>query len=138
MKVIIMGCGRMGASLAGDLDLQGHDVVVIDIDSDAFQRLPSDFGGLAIRGNGTNQDTQKRAGVEEADVFVSVTAGDNRNVVAAQIAKHIFNVPKIVSRIYDPIRNEMYKDLGLETMSPTILGVAALRELILNAPITSR
>ena len=138
MIVIIMGCGRMGASLAGELDLQGHNVTVIDIDSDAFQRLPSNFGGLAVRGNGTNQDTQKRAGVEKADVFVSVTAGDNRNVVAAQIAKHIFKVPKIVSRIYDPIRNEMYKDLGLETMSPTILGATALKELILDTPITSR
>ena len=138
MKVIIMGCGRMGAALAGDLDFQGHDVTVIDIDSDAFQRLPSNFGGLAIRGNGTNQDTQKRAGVEKADVFVSVTAGDNRNVVAAQIAKHIFNVPRIVSRIYDPIRNEMYKDLGLETMSPTILGTAALKELILSKPVKAR
>lgn len=138
MKIIVMGCGRMGAVLAGQLDSEGHEVTVMDTDSDAFRRLPPRFRGRAIVGNGVNQDAQRRAGVEEADVFVSVTAGDNRNVMAAQIAKHVFNVPRIVSRIYDPIRNDMYRELGLETMSPTVSGAESLEKLILKGPSPAR
>lgn len=133
-----MGCGRMGAALASQLDAEGHAVTILDLSPDAFQRLSATFKGRPMVGNGMDEEVQRRAGVEEADVFVSVTPGDNRNVMAAQIAKHIFHVPRVVCRIYDPIRTEMYQSLGLETMSPTILGAQALRELVTKRPLPTR
>ncbi|HEY8490958.1 MAG TPA: TrkA family potassium uptake protein [Dehalococcoidia bacterium] len=130
MKIIIMGCGRVGAELAKMLDGEGHDVTVLDIDANAFRRLPRGFRGRALVGNGIDQDALRRAGIEGADAFVAVTQGDNRNVMAAQIARHIFQVPRVVSRIYDPIRAEIYADLGLETISPTKVGARLMREAI--------
>lgn len=132
MKAVIMGCGRVGAQLANMLDAEGHDVTVIDIDAASFRRLPSTFKGKAMIGNGIDQDILKKAGIEEADTFAAVTQGDNRNVMAAQIAKHIFNVPKVVCRIYDPIREEIYHSLGLETVSPTTVGARLLKEALEN------
>jgi len=132
MKVIIMGCGRVGAQLAELLDRDGHKVTVLDVEQYSFRRLPENFGGTALVSDGTDEDALKKAGIEDADVFVSVTQGDNRNVMAAQIAKHIFNVPKVVCRIYDPLREQMYSVLGLETMSPTIVGAQLLRDMILG------
>ncbi len=120
MKVIIMGCGRAGSELAIALDRDGHDVSVLDINPYQLTRfLPESFGGHTFAGNGIDQDALRRAGIEQADAFVAVTAGDNRNVMAAQIAKHIFGVERVVCRIYDPIREEMYHKLGLRTISPT-------------------
>lgn len=130
MRVIIMGCGRVGAELARLLDAEGHEVVILDLDSYSFRRLPRGFKGKALVGNGLDEETLRKAGIEKADVFISVTQGDNRNVMAAQMAKHIFNVPQVICRIYDPIREEMYRELGLKTISPTILGAKALKELI--------
>ena len=132
MNIIIMGCGRVGAQLAELLDRDGHKVTVLDVEQYSFRRLPENFGGTALVGDGTDEDALKKAGIEDADVFVSVTQGDNRNVMAAQIAKHIFNVPKVVCRIYDPLREQMYSVLGLETMSPTIVGAQLLRDMILG------
>jgi len=128
MKVVIMGCGRVGARLAGLLDADGHSVTILDTDAYSFRRLPPKFGGTALIGNGINEEALKRAGIEEADAFVAVTQGDNRNVMAAQIAKHIFNVPKVVCRIYDPLRQELYSTLGLETISPTTIFAQILKE----------
>ncbi len=128
MKVVIMGCGRVGAQLAGLLDTDGHSVTVLDTDAYSFRRLPSTFSGTALIGNGLNEEILKKAGIEEADAFVAVTQGDNRNVMASQIAKHIFNVPKVVCRIYDPLRQELYTTLGLETFSPTTIFAQMLRE----------
>ena len=119
MKVLIMGCGRVGARLASLLDEDGHEVTVLDNDVYSFRRLPSNFGGAALYGNGINEEALKRAGIEEADIFVALTQGDNRNVMSCQIAKHIFNVPRVVCRIYDPLRQELYSTLGIETLSPT-------------------
>lgn len=130
MNVIIMGCGRVGARLASLLDAEGHKVTVLDVEPYSFRRLPTNFGGIAMVGNGIDEDVLRRAGIEEADAFVAVTQGDNRNVMAAQIAKHIYNVPRVVCRIYDPIREELYHGLGLETISPTIVGAALLKEAI--------
>jgi len=132
MKIIIMGCGRVGAQIAALLDRDGHKVTVLDVEQYSFRRLSENFGGTALVGDGTDEDALKKAGIEDADVFVSVTQGDNRNVMAAQIAKHIFNVPKVVCRIYDPLREQMYGALGLETMSPTIVGAQLLRDMILG------
>jgi len=128
MKVVIMGCGRVGGQLAGLLDAEGHTVTVLDTDAYSFRRLPSDFGGTALVGNGLDQEALKRAGIEEADAFVVVTQGDNRNVMAAQIAKHIFNVPRVICRIYDPLRQELYQTLGLEAISPTTVFARLLKE----------
>jgi trk system potassium uptake protein TrkA len=131
MKVLIMGCGRVGAQLAIMLDQAGHDVTVLDIQASQMEkRLPETFRGRKLVGNGIDQDVLRRAGVEHADAFVSCTQGDNRNVMSAQIAKHIFNVPRVVCRIYDPIREEMYHTLGLHTISPTTVGAHLLMQAL--------
>lgn len=130
MKIVIMGCGRVGARLAGQLEADGYEVTVLDVDPYSFRRLPADFRGTALAGDGTDQDILRQAGIEQADVFVAVTQGDNRNIMAAQIAKHIFGVPKVLCRIYDPIREELFKSLGLDTISPTKVGADLFREAI--------
>ena len=131
MKVVIMGCGRVGSQLATKLDEDGHDVTILDLNANQFQRfLPDTFGGKKITGNGVDQDALMRAGIEDADAFVALTQGDNRNITASQVAKHIFNVANVVCRIKDPIREEMYNELGLRTISPTRMGTKmALEEL---------
>jgi trk system potassium uptake protein TrkA len=128
MKVVIMGCGRVGAKLSALLDKEGHQVTTLDTNAYSFRRLPPDFGGTALLGNGLDEEALKKAGIEEADAFVAVTQGDNRNVMASQIAKHIFNVPKVVCRIYDPLRRDMYSTLGLEAISPTTVFAQMLKE----------
>ncbi len=129
MKVVIMGCGRVGSELATTLDREGHDVRIMDLDEYRFTRyLPESFGGRKITGNGMDQDALRRAGIEEADAFVAVTQGDNRNVMAAQIAKHIFHVAKVVCRIYDPLRRDLYETLGLEAISPTTVFAQLLKD----------
>jgi len=128
MKIVIMGCGRVGGQLASLLDEDGHDVTILDTDDYSFRRLAPTFNGTALLGNGTEEETLKKAGIEEADAFIAVTQGDNRNVMAAQIVKHIFKVPKVICRIYDPLRRELYSTLGLETFSPTTVIAQMLRE----------
>ncbi|MBN1176530.1 MAG: TrkA family potassium uptake protein [Dehalococcoidales bacterium] len=130
MKIVIMGCGRVGARLASLMDEEGHEVTVLDNDTYSFRRLPPSFGGTALYGNGIDEEAQKRAGIEEADMFVALTQGDNRNVMSCQIAKHVFNVPRVMCRIYDPLREEMYSALGLETISPTKVFAQLLKEKI--------
>jgi trk system potassium uptake protein TrkA len=126
VKVVILGCGRVGATLASRLEQAGHDVTIIDARSDAFQRLDSKFKGKRIQGNGVDEEVLKRAGIEAADAFAAVTNGDNRNIMASQIAKEIFHVKRVICRIYDPLRQQTYEELGLETFSPTILGANVL------------
>jgi len=128
--VVIMGCGRVGAQLAGLLDADGHEVTILDVDAYSFRRLPPDFKGTALLGNGIDEAVLRRAGIEEADVFVALTQGDNRNVMAAQIAKHIFNVPRVICRIYDPLRQELYDTLGIEAFSPTTIFAHLVKEKI--------
>ncbi|OGN95807.1 MAG: potassium transporter TrkA [Chloroflexi bacterium RBG_13_51_18] len=130
MNIVIMGCGRVGARLASLLDEDGHKITVLDNDTYSFRRLPPSFSGTALYGNGTDEESLKKAGIEEADVFVALTQGDNRNVMSCQIAKHIFKVPRVVCRVYDPLREEMYNALGLETISPTKVFAQLLREQI--------
>ena len=130
MKILIMGCGRVGARLASVLDKEGHEVTIMDIDTYSFRRLPPSFSGTALFGNGIDQEALKRAGIEGADIFVALTQGDNRNVMACQIARHVFNVARVICRIYDPLREEMYAALGLETISPTKVFAQLLQEKI--------
>ena len=128
MKVVIMGCGRVGARLAGLLDADGHSVTILDINAYSFRRLPPEFNGTALAGDGIDEELLKKAGIEEADAFFALTQGDNRNVMAAQIAKHIFSVPRVICRLYDPLRQELYSTLGLETFTPTTVFAQMLKE----------
>jgi len=130
MKIVIMGCGRVGAQLAGLLDADGHEVTILDTDAYSFRRLAPTFGGSALIGNGIDETALRRAGIEQADAFAALTQGDNRNVMAAQIAKHIFNVPKVICRIYDPLRQELYNTLGIEAFSPTRIFAQLVKERI--------
>lgn len=133
MKVVIMGCGRVGARIASILDHNGHDVSVIDTDARAFKRLSSDFGGQTIIGTGIDEDVLRSAGIERATAFVAVTNGDNRNIMAAQVARHIFNVPEVVCRIYDPVREDTYRRLGLTTVCPTTTISAIILDHVIGA-----
>ena len=128
MKVVIMGCGRVGARLATLLDIEGHTTTVLDTDTYSFRRLPPEYGGTALVGNGVDQEDLEKADIKDADAFVAVTQGDNRNVMAAQIARHIFNVPRVLCRIYDPLRRELYNSLGIEAISTTTIIAQMLKE----------
>jgi len=130
MKILIMGCGRVGAKLAELLDKAGHKVTMLDTDEYSFRRLPGDFGGTALVGSGTDQEALKKAGIGDVDVFLTLTQGDNRNIMAAQIARHIFNVKRVICRIYDPRRKELFGELGIETISPTTIFAHMLKEKI--------
>ncbi len=114
-----MGCSRVGARLAEMLSEDGCQVTVLDIEANSFKRLSQNFNGTALLGNGLDEATLVRAGIETADAFVAVTQGDNRNIMASQIARHIFKVPRVVCRIYDPLRRDLYSELGLITISST-------------------
>jgi trk/ktr system potassium uptake protein len=130
LKVVILGCGRVGSRLAQQLDQAGHDVTIIDRNQDSFARLGPEYGGAMVFGTGIDEDVLRRAGIEHADAFVAVTNGDNTNAMAGQIAKLVFNVPRVVTRLYDPVREETYKTLGLDTVSPTMIGVQLIGEMI--------
>ncbi len=119
MKVVIVGCGRVGAVLAQAFDAAGHEVIILDVQTRAFDRLPSTFRGNAIRGNGTDEDVLRRAGAEGADLFISLTEGDNRNIMAAQLALEALGVGKVIAKINDPVRAEAYAQLGIPTLCRT-------------------
>ena len=125
-----MGCGRVGAQLAWLLDAESYKVTVLDISASSFRRLEPTFVCTALVGNGIDEEMLRRAGIEETDIFVALTQGDNRNVMAAQIAKHIFKVPRVICRIYDPLRQELYDTLGLEAFSPTTIFAQLVKEKI--------
>jgi trk system potassium uptake protein TrkA len=126
MKAVIIGCGRVGATIAGTLDADGHEVIILDVKSSAFDRLPGTFRGAAIRGDGTDEDVLRRAGAEDADVFLAMTEGDNRNVIAAQLAAEALGAGKVVAKINDPVRAVAYADLGLATVCRTSLQADAV------------
>ncbi len=134
MRVVILGCGRVGSYLAKKLAGEGHQVTVIDRSSAAFRRLGPDFRGQVVLGTGIDEDVLRRAGIEQADAFVAVTNGDNTNVMAAQVAKEIFGVRRVVCRIYDFLRDEIYRSLGLETLCPTVLGATRIAEILSGPP----
>lgn len=137
MYVIIAGCGRVGSELAKLLSTEGHNVVVIDRNPSAFERLGGTFNGLTMVGNGFDLKLLKQAGIEKADAFCSVTNGDNTNLISAQVAKKIFKVPKVFTRVYDPQRAHIYSALGLDVISGTILFAAMLRDKIIESRFSS-
>ena len=137
MNIVILGCGRVGATLATQLEQAGHKIAIIDSSSDAFQRLSPKFKGEKIIGNGVDEEVLRRAGLERADAFAAVTNGDNRNIMASQIAKEIFHIKKVVCRIYDPLRESTFKELGLETICPTTIISGMVSDALVGASATS-
>ena len=126
MRTVIVGCGRVGAMLAVMLDDGGHHVSIVDITTAAFDRLPSSFKGDALRGDGTDEDTLRRAGADSADLFLAVTEGDNRNIMAAQLAAEAFRVDQVIAKINDPLRALAYAELGIATICRTDLMANAI------------
>jgi len=116
VHVVIMGCGRVGSTLAHSLEAKGHSVAIIDQDAAAFRRLGADFGGERVTGVGFDRDTLVEAGIERAEAFAAVSSGDNSNIIAARVARETFGVENVVARIYDPRRAEVYQKLGIPTV----------------------
>ncbi len=137
MYVIIVGCGRVGSELAKILSNEGHNVVIIDKNPASFDRLGATFNGLTVAGGGFDLSVLKQVGIEKADAFCAVTNGDNTNLIAAQVAKKIFKVPKVIARIYDPQRAHIYAALGLDIISGTILFASMLRDKIIESRFSS-
>jgi trk system potassium uptake protein TrkA len=134
MKVVIVGCGRVGSTLAENLDAEGHEVIIFDIKTSAFDRLPEAFKGSAVRGDGTDLEVLRRAGADGADIFLALTEGDNRNVMAAQVATESLGAPQVISKINDPVRAAAYAELGIVTLCRTNLMVDSVARY-LNLPM---
>ena len=130
MRIVILGCGRVGARLAAALDAEKHHVSVIDRKQEAFERLPTDFHGHVVLGTGIDQDVLRSAGIERADAFLALSNKDNTNIMASQVAREVFHVGKVITRIYDPSRQDTYRTLGLDTICPTRVGVNAIEGLL--------
>jgi trk system potassium uptake protein TrkA len=135
MKVIIMGCGRVGLQVSQLLVNRGHEVAVIDHDANALARLGKDFKGRVVRGLGFDRNVLLEAGVETAEGFVAASSSDNANIVAARIARNIFRVPRVVARLYDPVRAEVYRRLGLTTISSTSWGAERIVEVVTHTDL---
>lgn len=135
MKVIIMGCGRVGSQVSLLLARQGHEVIVIDHDANALSKLGTDFKGRVVRGIGFDRNILIEAGVETAEGFVAASSSDNANIVAARIARNIFRVPRVVARLYDPVRAEIYQRLGLTTISSTAWGAERIVEVVTHSDL---
>ena len=133
MKFVIMGCGRLGRTVATELDSEGHDVVVIDFDEGAFHLLPAGFSGRTVLGNGVDKEIQRQAGTPDADVFMALANGDNRNAMAAQVAKHLHGVDRVIARIFDTPRAEIYSELGVEAVNPTSIVADLVRQAAFGA-----
>jgi len=132
MNIIIVGCGRVGAELALLLSYEGHNVTVIDWKKESFQRLGGTFNGLCIAGSGFDLEILRKAGIESADALAVVTNGDNTNIMTSQVAKTIFKVPRVIARLYDPKRAAIYKKLGLEIISGTVLVASMIRDKLIE------
>jgi trk system potassium uptake protein TrkA len=130
MYIIIAGCGKVGSQLASSLSVEGHDVTVIDNDSDRFNQLGSGFNGVTIKGVPLDEDVLKSAGIEKADAIAVVTSDDNMNLTVSQIAKEIYKVPKIITRVYDPDRELIFNQFGLTTICPVTLTVYQIKNLL--------
>lgn len=131
-KIVILGCGRVGSTLAKQMFGEGHEITVLDQTGDAFRRLGPKFKGQRIVGSGLDQDLLKRANLSDADVFIAVTQGDNTNIMAAQIAREVFSIPRVIARIYDPIRAQAYRELGITTLCTTTLAAGLIHDASLG------
>jgi trk system potassium uptake protein TrkA len=135
MKIIIMGCGRVGAQVARLTSIEGHEVVAIDYDPEALASLGADFKGRTVKGVGFDRNVLIEAGIKGADAFAATSASDNANIVAARIARNVFHVPRVVARLYDPRRAEIYRRLGLLTISSTTWGAERIREMLTHSQL---
>ena len=131
MHVIVIGCGKVGSKFAKVLSDDGHDVVIVDNDSSNFKLLDMNFRGITVTGVPIDQDVLKQAGIETADALAAVTPDDNVNIMVCQVAKEIFKVPRVIARIYDPAREHVFHEFGLETICPTDITVDVIRSKIL-------
>lgn len=134
MKIVILGCGRVGSMLALALEDEGHQVSIIDKKKDAFRRLPARFKGQMVFGIGIDEDVLKKAGIEDADAFIALTQGDNSNVMASQVVQERFHVPKVLSRVYDPIRAEVFRELGIHTVPTARLLCGLFGDMLTDRP----
>lgn len=132
MYIIIAGCGKVGSRLADKLSWEGHDVVVVDSDESSLKRLGSEFTGLKVVGVPIDQDVLKKAGVDKADAVAAVTPDDNMNIMVSQIARNIYNVPRVIARIYNPTREHVFHQFGLETICPTNLSVDIMSSVLIG------
>ena len=127
MRTVIVGCGRVGSALARQLSEEGDQVTVVDFNEAAFNRLGEDFTGDMVFGTAVDEDVLRRAGADRAEAFVAVTNADTTNIMAAQLAQHLFKVKKVICRIYDPAQADVYEELGLETICPTTIGADKIK-----------
>ena len=128
--IIIIGCGRLGANLANTLSDKDGNVLIMDTTKDAFRRLSADFGGLSVVGDGTDLDTLKNAQIENAYAVIAVTNDDNTNIMIAQLARDMFNVKNVIARLYDPERETVYQELGIDTICPAVLSAKEVDKLL--------
>jgi trk system potassium uptake protein TrkA len=126
MRAVIVGCGRVGATMAQVLDVAGHEITIVDLVTRSFDRLPATFRGNAVRGDGTDEDTLRRAGAEGADLFLALTEGDNRNVMAAQLAVEALGIGRVFAKVNDPVRAHAYAELGIGTICRTTMMADAI------------
>ncbi len=130
LYIAVIGCGRLGSILASDLSQQGHEVVVIDSDNSAFNRLEVEFSGFSVSGNAAEMNVLQAAKLNRARVAIAVTGKDNLNILVSQLAKTVFNVPIVLTRILDPAREEIYQKLGLTTITTTKISAVAFLETL--------
>ena len=130
MRAIVIGCGRMGSGLAEALARRDYQITVVDADAAAFERLGADFPVKRVVGVGFDRDVLLEAGIERADALAAVTASDDVNIVTARVARHIFHVPRVVARVYDPRKAAIYHKLGLQTVSTTAWGIQRMTEML--------
>ena len=135
MRVVVIGCGRVGAGLAAGLAGTGDVVAVVDKDPKAFERLGEEFDGQTVEGIGFDRDALERAGVARADALVAVTGGDNSNVVAARVARDAYRVPRAIARIHDPRRAALYEELGIVTVSSTGWALRKITDFLEHRPL---
>ena len=137
MHVVIMGCGRLGSTLAQKLDAQGHQVAVIDQNADAFRRLGDHFGGVTVNGIGFDRDVLRAAGIERADAFAAVSSGDNSNIISARVARETFGIERVVARIYDAKRAAVYERLGIPTVATVPWSTDRLMRMLMPDGVAS-
>ncbi len=132
LSVVILGCGRVGSTLARQMSLEGHSVTVVDVTGDAFRRLGAKFKGQRLVGTGLDRDTLLKAGLDRAQVFIAVTQGDNTNIMASQVAREVYGTARVIARIYDPIRAQAYRELGITTLCTTTVAAGLIRDMALG------
>ena len=131
MYIVIVGCGSLGAGLAKELSIIGHDVVIVDKNSSSFKSLGTEFNGMTTLGTGIDEDILKKSGIEQADAFIAVTSTDSVNIMSAQVAKHIFGVEKVIARVFNPEKNYVYKELGIDTICPNTVAATHIKNYII-------